>query len=186
MKFLSLTKVHEGRFLTRYDIEYKTNAGKVKKYEMVSRKKDMMFLDDLSLTNADAVVMILENKEGDKLLLNREFRLAVGEWVYNFPSGIIDPGESIAEAAKRELKEETGLDLIEVKDVLPECYSAVGLTNEKNACVLGVADGTFAPSHTANEEIKASWFSKEELRKLVKTRPFASRCQTYCHLWSRE
>ena len=44
---------------------------------------------------------------GERILLNYEYRLAVGEWVYNYPAGLIDDGETIAEAAVRELKEET-------------------------------------------------------------------------------
>ena len=50
-------------------------------------------------------------------------------------------------AAKRELKEETGLDLIVIEDKLYDSYSAIGFSNETNAVVIGKACGKFAPKH---------------------------------------
>ena len=44
--------------------------------------------------------------------------MSVGDYVYNFPAGLIDEGETPEVAAKRELKEETGLDLIVIEDKL--------------------------------------------------------------------
>lgn len=46
-------------------------------------------------------------------------------------------------AAKRELKEETGLDLIVIEDKLYDSYSAIGFSNETNAVVIGKASGDF-------------------------------------------
>ena len=42
----------------------------------------------------------------DLVLLQKEFRMATNNWVYNFPAGLIDEGETPEEAAIRELKEE--------------------------------------------------------------------------------
>ena len=83
------------------------------------------------------------------------------------------------------MKEETGLDLVEIKDVMHESFSAVGFSNEKNICVVGVAAGEFAPSSSTMEEIEANWFTKEEVRELLQKEYFAARTQAYCYLWSR-
>jgi ADP-ribose pyrophosphatase len=184
MKFESIKKIHDGRFIHRYDITYETEEGKEKVYEMISRNPEVKSLDDLQVEKADAVVMILHDESGEKLLLNREFRMALGNWVYNFPAGLIDPGEEPRECARRELKEETGLDLIEIKDILPLSYSAVGFSNETNLCILGTAGGTFQKSTSAAEEIEAAWYTKEELRQLLRTERFAARTQSYSYLWS--
>ena len=108
-----------------------------------------------------------------------------GEFVINFPAGLIDPGEEFRESAKRELQEETGLTLIQIDEVLPESFSAVGFSNEKNICIVGVAEGEFAPSSSTVEEIQAAWYTKEEVRELMKTEYFAARTQSYCYLWSK-
>ena len=98
----------------------------------------------------------------------------------------MEPGEKPEESARRELKEETGLDLVTIHDILPLSYSAVGFANETNLCLVGTAAGTIQGSDSPVEEIEAGWFSREEVRHLLETELFAARTQSYCYLWSRE
>ena len=132
MKFESIKKVHEGAFIHRYDISYQTENGKKKVYEMISRDAKIDSLERLQKKEADAVVLIVHDESGKKLLLNREFRLALGDWVYNFPAGLIEPGEMPEESGRRELREETGLELVKIQKQLPLSYSAIGFSNETN------------------------------------------------------
>lgn len=185
MKLKNIVKVMEGKFITRYDLVYETIDEKEKIYEMISRNKNIETLDELQNHTPDAVVLILHNKEGDKVLLNKEFRMAVGKWVYNFPAGLIDEGEVPTESAARELKEETGLDLISIDDVLFNSFSAVGFSNEVNMCVIGTADGTFQQSTSTFEEIEAGWYTKEEVLELMRENEFAARTQAYCYAWAK-
>ena len=62
--------------------------------------------------------MILTDETGERILVSREYRMAMAQWIYNFPAGLIDPGETPEESAKRELWEETGLELVGITDVL--------------------------------------------------------------------
>jgi len=185
MQFIDIKKLDTGKYITRYDIVYETVDKKEKVYEIISRDKNIKSFDELHNRGVDAVVIIMHNEDKSKILISREFRLSVGEWVYNFPAGLIDPGEDAVTAAKRELKEETGLDLIKVEDIIGESYSAVGFSNEKNVCVVGIANGDFSPSTSTVEEIEASWYTKEEVRLLLQEEKFAARSQAYCYLWSK-
>jgi ADP-ribose pyrophosphatase len=184
MKLEKITKVHDGAFISRYDLTYTTVDDKTKVYEMISRDKE---LDEARLhkESADAVVIIAFDENEERILLNKEFRLAVDDYVYNFPAGLVDPGEDIYQAAKRELWEETGLDLCEVIDTMGISYSAVGFSNEINNCIVCKAKGTFAPSTSTVEEIEAAWYTKEEIRELLKKGRFAARTQAFCYMWSR-
>ena len=94
MEFQKIEKVHQGHFISRYDITYKTVDGKEKVYEMISRDKEMEEFTELSQHETDAVVVIVEDEARQRILLNREYRMAVGGWVYNFPAGLIDAGET--------------------------------------------------------------------------------------------
>ena len=186
MIFKSIKKVHEGAFVHRYDISYETKDGRKKIYEMISRNPRIKTLEDLQKKEANSVVLILHDESGEKLLLNREFRLAPGEWVYNFPAGLIEPGETPEESAGRELKEETGLKLLSIKEILPISYSAVGFSNETNLCILGTAAGRIQKSDSPAEEIEAGWYTKKEIRLLLQKELFAGRTQAYSYLWSKQ
>lgn len=185
MTFEYLEKKEQGSFITRYDLHYRTEDDKEKVYEIISRNPDLKGFEDIHNKKVDAVVLIMHDESGEKILINKEFRMAPGTWVYNFPAGLIDPGEEPDESARRELKEETGLDLISIDDWIGESYSAVGFSNEKNVCCVGKAGGSFSKSSSTLEEIEPGWYTKEEVKKLLKTEPFAARTQAYCYLWSR-
>ncbi len=185
MEFIGIEKLFESRFITRYNVKYRTSDGSIKNYEMVSRSSDVNTLEDLQNHNAQAVVLIIHDVTGNKILLNKEYRMAVGDYAYNFPAGLIDPGEDYQTASARELWEETGLKLTKITDIWPMSFSAVGITNERSVVVVGVAEGEFAPSTSAEEEIEASWFTKEQMKEMLATcENFASRTQAYCWCWA--
>lgn len=68
--------------------------------------------------NGIIVIPFINEKE---VVLLKEYRPAVRSWVYNFPVGGIDKKESPAEAAKRELFEETGFAAENVKEIGTFC-----------------------------------------------------------------
>ncbi|HSQ42698.1 MAG TPA: NUDIX hydrolase [Fibrobacteraceae bacterium] len=53
-------------------------------------------------------VLILAQDLDSHWILGRQYRHGLGEWALEFPAGIIDPGETPLQAAKRELLEEAG------------------------------------------------------------------------------
>src|SRR4051812_35266749 len=63
---------------------------------------------------AVAIVALTEN---DELILVRQWRYAVQEELLEIPAGTRDRGESTEETALRELKEETGYEATEVREL---------------------------------------------------------------------
>ena len=186
VEFNGIEKVHEGAFINRYNLTYTTKDNKKKVYEMISRNRNIDSEDQIRNPKTDGVVIIMTDEDDEHILLNREFRMAVDDYVYNFPAGLIDEGEEPEESAKRELWEETGLELYEIEDKIGLSYSAVGFSNELNVCITGRARGEFHASTSTVEEIEAAWDTREEVRELLKTQRFAARTQAYCYLWSKE
>lgn len=186
MNYKGISRKEQGHFITRYDVEYETADGQKKVYEMISRSGNISNYEELHGKMADAVVIIATDETGERILVNKEFRLAVGDWVYNFPAGLIDPGEVPQQSARRELREETGLELYLIEDMIGTSYSAVGFSNETNVCIVGRARGEFKPSTSNVEEIEPGWYTKAEMRELLKKYKFAARTQAYCYAWSRE
>ena len=50
----------------------------------------------------------------DRVVLIRQFRYPLNGYVYEFPAGLVEPGESLVSAGVREMYEETGLTLAPV------------------------------------------------------------------------
>ena len=184
MIYKSIRKIHEGKFITRYDVDYETAEGNGKTYEIISRNKNIQTLEELQNKTPDSVILILTDERGERILVSREYRMAMAQWIYNFPAGLIDPGETPEQSAERELREETGLTLIRIDDILDNSYSAIGFSNERNVCIFGTAAGEFRKSTSDAEEIVPGWYTKAEMRELLRTEPFAARTQAYCYAWA--
>ncbi|MDD1673781.1 MAG: NUDIX hydrolase [Methanomicrobiales archaeon] len=76
--------------------------------------------------NAAAILPI----EDETCYLIRQFRFAIGEYLYEAPAGTLDMGETSEQAAYRELQEETGLT---AGRLIPKgfVYSTPGFTTER-------------------------------------------------------
>ncbi len=76
--------------------------------------------------NAVAIIPLL----GSKIVLEKQYRAAVGRFLYEIPAGKIEKGETPKEAALRELKEETGYEAGSISRVFSG-YSSPGYLTEK-------------------------------------------------------
>lgn len=114
------------------------------------------------------VIVTLIIKKGKKYLLlkrSRSNRTNKGKW--QFPEGKLDFGESPLEALKRELKEETNLNLINPK--LLKIHSSVinYPKHGKYHLIRLVFDcKTSGKIKLSEEHEKFAWFTKSEIKKL--------------------
>ena len=98
-------------------------------------------------------------KDGKYLLVQEAMERCYGKW--NLPAGHLDPNETILEAAKREVKEESGLD-VELSGVcqIGNCKleNDIFVSVIFTTAILG-GDIKFDPE----EILDVKWFSYEEL-----------------------
>ncbi|HBY99458.1 MAG TPA: hypothetical protein DEP84_36890 [Chloroflexi bacterium] len=95
--------------------------------------------------------------ERGRILLEREYRHAVGEVIWQLPGGLYGPDEEPLAAAQRELREETGLDAEEWSE-LGRFHDNPALTNAVNTLYLArkVRQAQVAaPDHA--EFVTAEW-----------------------------
>lgn len=184
--------VHRGQFICYYEIEYELSDGSTKIYEMTSKHgslhsgSDPLTISDIG-KEVQAVVLIVFNKDHSKMLLNRELRLGVNQIVYNNVAGLIDPGETPIMTAIRELREETGLSISTINDVLNASFTSAPTNDELINVIICTADDneTIAPSQDASEEITAEWFTKGEMKKLLRSDyKLGGRAQVFAYAWA--
>jgi ADP-ribose pyrophosphatase len=63
----------------------------------------------LDIVRHPGSVVLLPQPSRDELILIRQFRYAIGRWIWELPAGTMDPGESGRTAARRECEEEIGV-----------------------------------------------------------------------------
>lgn len=111
------------------------------------------------------IVAALHN---DKLVVTREFRVAIGDYEWGIPAGLVDDDESPEQTARRELMEETNLIVDQIIGYTPYLYNSAGLTNEVASIVYCRASGI--PGQSGNEkdeEIQSYLMDKAEVLKLM-------------------
>ena len=86
----------EGKFLRFVLASYVDSSGVTREWELFER------------INCNGIVAIVPVTDEGNVLLIRQFRPPVNGYVIEFPAGLNDKGDTLAEAARRELREETG------------------------------------------------------------------------------
>jgi len=165
MKILkAIEKISDG-WIKKYKFSYLVD-GNPYNYEVVSRNE---IKDKDSLPDTVNAVTIIPFTESGDLIITKEFRYPVNDYVWEFPAGLIDRDETETEAAIRELKEETGLDVIEILQVIPGGYSSIGMTDEKVSVVICKVSGEVKGA-SGLEEIHVFKKSIEEVNSLILNR----------------
>lgn len=121
--------------------------------------------DYYHLYRPDYVLVYAEDDLG-RILLERQYRRGVDDFVYELPAGWINDGEKPIDAAKRELQEETGL--IGDGDVSFEIYPQPSFSSMKaNVVVLKIHSKT-GPGKITDEYITSEWVEKPRLEDMIK------------------
>ena len=186
MELKKLSKIHQGKFLSYYVASYINKEGDIKDYEFISRNPNLT-IESFGKVAPAGVGTVVFSLDKNKVLLESEFRLATNHFVYNFPAGLIDKGEDAVQAARRELKEETGLDLVEVEAVLPPSFASQGTSDEMMQIVICTAKGEIKESCYVDEEINTKWYTKEQIKTLISQGAYMSvRTQMFLWQWINE
>src|ERR1700674_297660 len=75
------------------------------------------------------ILAVDESRGGSRVLLERQYRHAAGDYLWELPAGRIDPGEKELLAAQRELLEETGYTALHWRRIL-NFYASPGFMAE--------------------------------------------------------
>ncbi len=97
-RVLSSDLRYEGPLFRIYTEQVKEHAGKVQRRDIIRHNGSVVILP----------VDRSRSKRDPDIVLERQYRHAAGQFLYEVPAGKMEPGENRLRAAKRELLEETG------------------------------------------------------------------------------
>ena len=161
------------RFLNMYNLLFHNEkTGHDFNYFVASRKnKEDLVAATKDHTKADAVMMFCIDKEKKGVYLIKQFRPAINDYVLESPAGLVDNGESIETAAKREIFEETGLNVVSMEQVTPVCYTSEGMSDESIMIYKVYVSGTpNTENKEENEDIEVLFFSFNEISDIIQNK----------------
>lgn len=181
-RYRGLKKLTDNRFLNLYEMDALTERGEPFSYYFATRNADA----DLKLRTHDLhaegiVIYPVWEADPEKIVLIRQYRYPLDAWLYELPAGLIDPGETAAQAAVREMKEETGLSF-RVYEGGEEAFRrpfflGAGFTDESSQAVFGLASGTMSDAcPEATESIQVLLADKAEVRRILREERVSLRC----------
>ena len=173
-------KTHN-RFLNYYELEAVHRDGSVSPYYMASRAKDVSQLKAVTHENKpDGVILYgVYGEQKDKVVLIRQYRYPLGDYVYEFPAGLVEEGEEMGAAGIREMYEETGLAFtpVDAGCCSRPFFTTVGMTDESCGTVFGYCTGEPTSAHEeASEEIQVILADRAEARRILQEENVAIMC----------
>lgn len=112
-----------------------------------------------------AVMMAVDDRR--RILLVRQFRLPAAKELWELPAGKLDAGEQPLEAAKRELREETGLQAKKWTE-LAAFWPSPGYVGEKMDIFLAEELTEGKQELMDDERLITQWFESSEVGEMIR------------------
>ena len=181
-KINSVKKLTDNKFVNLYGVDATSVHDTPVSYFVASRAKSV---EDMKLSTGEnhpdgVIIYSVYGEKRDKVVLIRQYRYTIGGYIYEFPAGLVEPGEDFHEGAVREMFEETGLKLepVKVAEAFEKPYfTTIGMTDESCATVYGYASGEVSKAaQEDSEEIEVVIADRDEVRRILKEERVAIMC----------
>ena len=184
-KIKGIRAMSENPHLNLYELKAVNKKGGEFPYYLASRGKREDELKLRTRINRPDGVVIFGVKRGntpaqDRVVLVRQYRYTIDDYIYELPAGLVEEGEDYHLAAVREMKEEAGLTLhpltVEERYERP-FFTTIGMTDESCAAVYGYVEGTICDSFQEDsEEIEVVLADRKEAARILQEENAAIMC----------
>ena len=151
---LERTVIYESDYVCLYADKVRMPSGNIiEKYHQIHYPKE-------------AVVVVIFNKQGNILFVHNR-RYTIGKLEWEIPAGKLDPGETPEITARREAREETGCELLDLTYLCSQ-NPANGMSDALVHVFAATVD-TEGNILDTDEICEKRWFTREEYLKLLRT-----------------
>lgn len=177
-----IEKLTDSKFVNLYHINATSVHNTPVSYFVASRAKsiEQMKIKTRENTPDGVIIYSLYGEKRDKVVLVRQYRYTIGDYIYEFPAGLVELDEEFHEGAVREMHEETGLKFtpLKVNPAFEKPYfTTIGMTDESCATVYGYAEGEISKdAQEDSEEIEVVLADREEVKRILKEENVAIMC----------
>jgi ADP-ribose pyrophosphatase len=131
MRILDLHKLTDEKWLNLFAATFE-HHGHTGRWLFASRRAEPQ--KGPGAGDAVVIVPVLRNPgEPPRLVMVKEFRAPVGARVWGLPAGLLEQGEPVEETVRREVREETGMEVVKFKRLTQPLYSSAGMSDETAA-----------------------------------------------------
>lgn len=181
-KIIDIQKITDNPFLNMYDLTARNCRGGVFHYYFASRGEgESLKCRTKKNTPEGIMVYAVCREDPSKVVLVRQYRYPINDYIYEMPAGLVDAGENTETTAVREFKEETGMELELYKGgeaaLRNAFYTTVGLTDESVSVLYGYAVGTPNGDYReATEDIEVVLADRGEALRILREEKVAMKC----------
>ena len=176
-----IRKLTDNRYLNLYELDATFRDGSRAPYYVASRRKNIDSLKAVTHDDhPDGVILYgVYGEQRDRVVLVRQFRYPLNGYVYEFPAGLVEPGEDMLSAGIREMKEKTGLEFVPLEGgaYSRPFFTTIGMTDESCGTVFGYCSGEPTNLHQeAAEDIQVVIADRDECRRILREENVAIMC----------
>ena len=173
LKILNKTTIAKTPYLNLVNTSYLDKEGNQKDWVSAERPGNqnavvvVAYVDQIVAIQDDPVEHVVVRR--NKLVVTKEYRIPIGGYEWGMCAGLIEPGMSIEETAVKELKEETGLDVVKfLRLPTPFIYNSPGLTSECCSYAFVEATGEISGDQLeSSEDITVYLYDRDQVKDLM-------------------
>tara|TARA_Y100000310_G_C20703345_1_gene832113 strand:- start:709 stop:1311 length:603 start_codon:yes stop_codon:yes gene_type:complete len=166
-KLLSLEKLTSTKWLNLFRSHTRNVKGKTVEWFFASRSKDP--LKDVNTSCAVLIVPIYKSDQRNLLVMTKEYRYPLRDYMYGLPAGLIETGDTLEHTIEKEIKEETGLEVKEILDISKPVYTSPGFSDECiNIAIVEVTGEISEDYQDDHEDIKVLLCDIEDVEDILR------------------
>lgn len=183
-KLNDVKKLTNNKWLNLYEANYINNKKDIswafasrRNIEQLKCKKVNDFVDSI------AVIPRFVKDNEEYLIMCKEFRLPINDYVYSFPAGLVEKDEDLETTAKREVMEEIGAKITNIQRLTDLCYNSEGMTDENVVIFLADVNKIYDQNLQDSEDIERVIVKVSDLKNFMQNKIFSAKASIFCTMY---